>query len=61
MWSYSVVVPPPLLDQDTGFLQRVEDLPVQQLIPQLPVERLDVPVLPRTARLDEQRSGEAPW
>ena len=56
MRSYSVVVPPPLLDQDTSLPQCVENLPVQQLIPQLPDERLDVSVLPRTARLDEQRS-----
>ena len=34
--SNSVVVLPPLLDQDTVLLQRVEYLPVQQLVPQFP-------------------------
>ena len=50
-----VVLLPPELDQDLRLLQRVEDLSVQQLIAQLPVEALDVPVLPRRTRLDEQR------
>jgi len=42
----------PALDQDDRFLQRVEDLPVEQLVPQLAVEALIVAVLPWRARLD---------
>jgi len=56
MRTYSVAVSPPLLDQHTSLPQRVERLPVQQLVLQHPVERLDVSILPRTARLDEQCS-----
>jgi len=40
----SIVLVPPTLDQHLGFLQLVEDLPIQELIPQLAVEALDVPV-----------------
>jgi hypothetical protein len=36
MWAHSIVVSPPLLDQDAGLLHRVEDLPVQEFVPQLP-------------------------
>ncbi len=50
-----VVVPAPPLQHDLGFAQRVEDLAVQQLVPQLAVEALVVAVLPGTARLDEER------
>lgn len=53
--SHSVVVIPPAFDQDLRLLERVEDLRVQQLVPQLAVERLDVAVLPRAAGLDKQR------
>lgn len=49
-----VVATSPGLDDDLGLLQRVEDLAVQQLIPELPVERLDVAVLPGRARFDEE-------
>jgi hypothetical protein len=55
MRSYSILVPPPLLDQDAGLFERVENPPVQQFVPQFPDERLDVSVLPQAARLDEQR------
>ena len=47
-----IVMPPPALDHDLSFLQRVEDLTVQQFVAQAGVEALDVPVLPGTARSD---------
>src|SRR6202162_6514275 len=50
-----VVVHAPPLRQNLCLLQRVKDLAVQELIAQLPVETLTVPVLPRTPRLDVQR------
>src|ERR1700722_14913223 len=49
-----VVFHPPSLRQSLYLLQRVKDLAVQELISQLPVETLTVPVLPRTPRLDIQ-------
>ena len=38
--SDPVVLVPPLLDHDPCLLQRVEDLPVQAFLPQLPIEAL---------------------
>lgn len=52
-----VVLIPPALDQHLGFLQRVEDLPIQELIPQLAARALDVPLLPWAPWLDEQCQG----
>ena len=53
MRALRVVLTAPALDEDLGFVQRREEFPVQSLIPQLPVQGLDRPVLSRTARLDE--------
>ena len=53
--SDGIVLAPPLLDQHVRLRQRVEDLPVQQLVPELAVEALVVAVLPRAARLDKER------
>ncbi|MDB5620176.1 MAG: Transposase family protein [Tardiphaga sp.] len=50
--SDRVFVIAPLLDNDRGFLQAVEDLTVQAYITQLPIEGRAVAVLPRTAWLD---------
>src|SRR5271155_3422178 len=50
-----VVFHPPSLRQNLCLLQRVKDLAVQELIAQLPIETLTIPVLPRTPRLDIQR------
>src|ERR1035438_9593122 len=50
-----VVFHAPPLRQNLCLLQRVEDLAVQELIAQLPVEALTVPVLPRTPGLNVQR------
>ena len=43
--------------QDLHLLQRVENLSVQQLIPQLRVERFAVAVFPPTAGRDVERLG----
>ena len=51
--------PPPALYQDLGLLQGVENLPVEQLITQLPIEALIVTVLPMTARFNVERLD--PW
>ena len=55
MRATRVVLTAPAFDEDLGFLQRIEEFPIQQLIPQLPVKGLDVPILPRTPWLDEER------
>src|ERR1039458_4936418 len=55
---FRVVFHPPPLSQNLCLLQRVKNLAVQELISQLPVEALTVPVLPRTPRLDVQRPCE---
>ena len=52
MRAHGIVMPPPALDDDLGLPQRVEDLAVEQFVPQSGVEALDVAVLPRTARRD---------
>ena len=44
--AHGVVVAAPLLDEDLGFTQGVEDLAVQQLVPEPGVEALAVAVLP---------------
>jgi len=49
-----IIVYPPAFQKHPGLSQGIEDLPVQQLVPQLAVERLNVAVLPGTTRFDEQ-------
>src|ERR1039458_1279770 len=53
--SLCVVFHAPPLRQNLCLLQRVKDLAVQELIAQLSVEALAVPVLPRTPGLDIER------
>ena len=61
MRALRVVLTAPAFDEDLGFLQRIEEFPVQQLIPQLSVKGLHVAILPRTPWLDEQgRDREQP-
>jgi hypothetical protein len=57
MRSLGVVMAPPILDQYLGFFQRIEDLPIEQLITQLAIEALDIAILPGAALLDEQRTN----
>src|SRR5918998_1004084 len=57
MRPHAVVVVPPGADDHLSFLEAVEDLQLQALVLELPVEALTVPVLPRTARLDVQGLG----
>ena len=49
VWPDSNIVNPPSFDDDVGdvgFFQRVEQLPVEQLITHLPGERFAVAILP---------------
>ena len=49
MGSDGVVEVPPLFDEDLGLPEAAEDLPVEQLVPQLPVEAFAIAILPRAA------------
>jgi hypothetical protein len=55
MQSHPIVIPAPFLDQDLRLPHAREYLRVQKFVPELPIERLVVAVLPRTPRLDEER------
>ncbi len=52
MRALCVVVPPPLLDDDLCFSQRIEDFPVEKFVPEACVEALDVAVLLGASRLN---------
>jgi hypothetical protein len=52
-----VVVPSPGLDDDLGFTQRIEDLSVEQFVPQTSIEAFNVAVLPRAAWFDVSGVG----
>ncbi len=44
----------PTLDQDLGLEQRIEELAIEKLGAEFPIERFDIAVLPRASGLDEQ-------
>src|SRR3954469_8024948 len=52
-----VVMAAPRADHDPSLFQAVEDLPLQALVPEFPVEALAVAILPRAARGDVQGLG----
>lgn len=52
-----VIVTPPDFDEDLGFSQRLEDLPIEELVAPARIEALDVSVLTRRAGHDEGRAG----
>ncbi len=54
MWPDRIVVVSPAFDEHLGLLQRVEDLSIEQLVSELPIEGLVEPVLPWASGLDEQ-------
>lgn len=49
-----VVESSPVLRDDSCLQDRIKDLPVEQLVSELAVKRLDVSVFPWTPRFDEQ-------
>src|SRR5215210_656237 len=57
MRADGVVMASPAFDHASGLPQGVEDLSIQQLVPQPRIERLHIPVLPRRAPLDVRRLG----
>jgi hypothetical protein len=51
-----VVVEAIIPDDDSGFMEGVEQLTVEAFIPDLVMETFNVTILPRATRLDVQRS-----
>ena len=49
-----IIFSPPSFDQHLRLLQSGKDLPLQELIPHLPVERLNISILPGAAPFNEQ-------
>jgi hypothetical protein len=47
-----IVFPPPALDKDLGFGQRIQHLAVEQLIPELSDIGLNIAIFPRASGLD---------
>ncbi len=56
MWSHRIIVPSPAFDEHLRLFECVENLPIEQLVPQLAIERFNVTILPRAARFNIQRS-----
>ena len=55
MWSDLIVLSTPDFSQHFCLLQRREDFSVEEFIPELPIEALDITILPRAALRDQQR------
>jgi hypothetical protein len=51
---HGVVLLPVHHDQDLSFLQSVEDLPIQQLVSDNPIDRFKISILLGVTQLDEQ-------
>jgi hypothetical protein len=54
--SDGVVVLAPLLNENLGFFQGIEDFAVEQFIPHFAIEAFDVAVLPGAAGFNEKRA-----
>ena len=60
MWADRVVVAAPLLDDDLGFAEGEEDLPVQEFVSEARIEALAVAVRPAIDSLDRLLNGLTP-
>ena len=49
VWSDGVVVFPPLFDDDLSLFEGIEDLPIEQFVPEAGIEGFAVSVVPRRA------------
>ncbi len=49
VWSDGVVVPAPLFDDDLSLFEGIEDLPIEQFVPEAGIEGLAIAVLPGRA------------
>jgi hypothetical protein len=57
VWPVQVVVDAPVFEKDPGLEERVEELPVEELVAEPAVERFDPGVLPWRAGVDEHGVG----
>jgi hypothetical protein len=57
MWTIQVVVDSPVLDEDLGFEEGIEAVPVEEFVTQATVERFDPGVLPGRSGVDEDGPG----
>ena len=55
-----VVLVAPLLGEDLHLPEGIEELPVQEFVPKLAVEALNIPILPRATRCDEEGCDSHP-
>jgi hypothetical protein len=60
VWPDLVVVLSPLLDDDLGFSERLEDLAVEQFVAKPAFEAFILSVLPGTPRFDVERAHAQP-
>jgi hypothetical protein len=56
-----IVMPAPALDDDLRLAESVEDLAVEQLVPEPGIEALDIAILPRAAWSDVGGLGPDRW
>ena len=54
MGALVVVLVAPLLGEDLHLPEGIEELTVQEFVPKLAVEALNIPILPRATRCDEE-------
>ena len=57
MGSLGVVVSPPLFDDDLSLFEGIEDLPIEQFVPEAGIEGLAVAVLPGRAEFNVSGIG----
>ena len=60
MGALVVILVAPLLGEDLHLPEGIEELPVQEFVPKLAVEALNIPILPRATRCDEEGCGSHP-
>ena len=59
MRPFGVVIRSPLLDDDFGLFETIEDFSVEQFIPEFAVKALVVTVFPGAAGFDDQGPAQA--
>ena len=55
MQMYGDLVQPLAFDKHSGFLEKIEYIPIEQLVPRLADAALEVSFLPRALRIDRQQ------
>ena len=60
MWALMVILVSPLFREHVDVPESIEDLPIEEFVPELAVDALHIPVSPRAARRDEEGHGSHP-